>query len=382
MKKLIIFESFSGVGSQRMALRNIGVNYESVGISEVDRYALLSYDAIHNENLEIEYPSKETMLEEFKIKNIGYNFSTGKYEIPKADKDIKKLYKAHIKNRNFGDIRLIDEKKLPPFDFFTYSFPCKNISIAGSQKGLEEGSETQSSLLWECRRIINYIKPKYLMMENVKNLTGKKHMPNFEKWILELEEMGYNNYWKVLNGRDYGVAQNRERVIMISILKEYDNNQFKLPTTNNKTSIMKDILELEPNINKKYYVNKSFEFTDKFYKTQSGSYNNILEVAHTDCTYSQNARIYGINGISPTLSARDWKDAKKILVQVDDGYAVRKLIPLEYWRLQGFSDRDFYKSKDEGELSNTKLYERAGRGIVLPMLEEIFKDLFSSYIDL
>lgn len=201
MDKLKVFESFSGVGSQAMALRNIGVDFEVVGISEVDKWALLAYDSIHNNKEKVEIKTKGEMLEEIKRSNIAYNFSTGKSEIPKNENDIRRLYEAHIRSKNYGDITKINEKELPDFDLFTYSFPCKNISVAGQQAGLEEGSGTQSSLVWECRRIIKEKMPKYLMMENVKNLVGKKHKPFFDLWCKTLEGLGYINYWKVLNGK-------------------------------------------------------------------------------------------------------------------------------------------------------------------------------------
>ena len=126
MNKLRVFESFSGVGSMTMALRNLGIDFELVGTSEVDRYAILAYDAIHsNQNEEIEMPSKEEMLKEFNDKHIAYNFSSGKSEIPKGIRDIEKLYKAHIRSKNYGDIQLINPSDLPNMDLFTYSFPCK-----------------------------------------------------------------------------------------------------------------------------------------------------------------------------------------------------------------------------------------------------------------
>ena len=151
MSKLKVFEAFAGIGSQSMALRNIGIDYEVVGISEVDRYALLSYWAIHHngyERYDYNNITKDEIIEEIKESNIAYNFSTYKSDIPNNKKDLLKLYNAHKITKNYGDIRLIDENKLPNFDLFTYSFPCKNISIAGEQKGFEDGSNTQSSLLW------------------------------------------------------------------------------------------------------------------------------------------------------------------------------------------------------------------------------------------
>lgn len=151
--KLRVFEAFSGIGTQRMALRNLGIPHEVVAIAEIDKFAIKSYEAIH-----------------------GHTY-------------------------NLGDISEVDVDDIPDHDLFTYSFPCQDISLAGKQGGLEEGSGTRSSLLWECRRVIEAKKPTYLMLENVKNLVGKKHKPNFEKWLEWLEEQGYTNYWEVLDGR-------------------------------------------------------------------------------------------------------------------------------------------------------------------------------------
>ncbi len=214
-----LFEAFSGVGSQRMALRNLEVNYESVGILEVDKNAILAYDAIHNGSPKEEYSlKKEEKIKEMRDINIAYNFSTYKDEMPRSEKDIDALYSANKRSRNYGDISTVDVETLPNFNFFTYSFPCKNISIAGNQKGLDKGSGTQSSLVWECEKIIKAKKPKYLMMENVKNLCGKDNMDNFQAWIDILQSHGYESEWKVYNAKDYNAPQNRERVIMMSRL--------------------------------------------------------------------------------------------------------------------------------------------------------------------
>ena len=244
MDKLRVFTAFTGVGSQEMALRNIGANFEVVGIMEVDKYAILAYDAIHNEQVEVELKTKEEMLEEIKHRNIAFNFSNGKSEIPKSEKELRKLYNAHIRSKNFGDITKINVEELPNFDLFTYSFPCKNISIAGLQGGLEEGSGTQSSLVWECRKIIEHKRPKYLLMENVKNLVSKKHKPHFDRWCETLEELGYVNYWEVLNGKNFNVPQNRERVMMVSIRKDLGQD-FKMPIGGDSGIRLKDILEKE-----------------------------------------------------------------------------------------------------------------------------------------
>lgn len=372
---LRVFEAFAGVGSQRMALRNIGIDFEVVGISDVDRYALLAYDAIHHNGEYVEEKTEEEMLEEFRKRNIAYNFSTGKSELPKRYEDIKKLYEAHVRSKNYGDIRTIDVNELPDMDLFTYSFPCKNISVAGKQAGFEEGSETQSSLVWECRRIIKFKKPKYLLMENVKNLVGKKHKPFFDLWCHELENMGYINYWKVLNGHDFEVPQNRERVIMVSIYQDV-NDKYEIPTITDNTKHFIDILE--PSVEDKYFVTNP-DYQDYIHKIISLSDCNIKNktvrlggLFDTQTTRRQAGAIWDKYGIAPTLDTCQGGYRQPLVI---DGNRIRKITPKEAWRLQGFSDEDFEKAKNAG-LSNSKLYERAGRGIVVPMLEEIFKNLF------
>ena len=380
MSKLKVFEAFAGVGSQSMALRNIGIDYEVVGISEVDRYAIMSYWAIHhNGKIEYDYTNttKKEILEEIANKNIAYNFSTYKSEIPKNDNKLIKLYNAHKVIKNYGDIRLINENELPIFDLFTYSFPCKNISTSGKQDGLKEGSNTQSSLIWECRRIIKSKRPKYLMMENVKNLVGEKHKPFFDLWCKELEDMGYNNYWKVLNGKYFSVPQNRERVIMISILKEYDKG-YEMPTTDKlPMKCIKDILTND--VDEELYLNKKFILNNNCSNNKE-----IIISARLEDNRSDRSRIVNTNGIMYTLDSMNGGAREpKILVNKNDninvysvsGYMIRKLSPLECWRLMGYSDEDFIKARDMGELSNSKLYERAGRGIVVPMLEKVFEEL-------
>ena len=265
---LRVFEAFAGVGSQRMALRNIGIDFEVVGISDVDRYALLAYDAIHHNGEYVEEKTEEEMLEEFRKRNIAYNFSTGKSELPKRYEDIKKLYEAHVRSKNFGDIRTIDVNELPEIDLFTYSFPCKNISVAGKQDGFEVKSDTQSSLVWECRKIIEKAKPKYLLLENVKNIIGKNFKGIFDTWLSYLESLGYTNYYQVLNAKDFGLAQNRERVMMVSILG--DHKPYKFTTSLNDTSSTIDSV-LEDNIEAQTHMLDAYPNLKAMYQPGDGN---------------------------------------------------------------------------------------------------------------
>lgn len=376
-----IFETFTGIGSVRMALRNIGVEVESVGISEVDRYALIAYDAIHGTGELVEEKTKEEMLEVLERDNVGYNFSSGKSEIPRSINQLRQLYEAHIRSKNYGDISRINVEQLPDFDLFVYSPPCKNISIAGKQASLEEGSGTQSSLIWECRKIIQLKKPKYLMFENVDNLVNDRHKPYFDLWCEELKSMGYVNKWAVLNGLNYGVPQRRKRVIMISI-REDVYNDYELPLGTDDSKRFVDILE--DKVDEKYFVTNP-DYQDYIYEVVLSSDHNIKNKSvrlgglfDKDSKRRQAGAIWDKYGIAPTLDTCQGGYRQPLVV---DGKYIRKITPKEAWRLQGMSDEDYQKAVDVG-LSDTKLYERAGRAIVVPMLEAIFSTLFKAEVKL
>lgn len=374
--KLRIFTTFTGIGSPEMALKNLNIDYVNVGMSEVDKYAILAYDAIHNNQEEkIEIPSKEEILKEIEEKHIAYNFSTYKSEVPRNIKELEKLYVAHKRNKNFGDIKLINPKQIPDFDLFTYSFPCKNISIAGTGCGLVEGSDTQSSLVWECKKIIEEKKPKFLLMENVRNLVSSTHKPEFDRWIDTLNSLGYTSFWKILNGSNFGVPQNRNRVIMISFRNDVLDNTFEIPEGFSTNLVIENILESKVENNLIYPNNRyKLDTTTPFEKKQQ-----IIQIGNVDGKTHANSRIYSSNGYAPTLNAMTGGNRQpKVQIFNKNGkeFIVRRLSPLECWRLMGYSDLDFNKAKNIGLLPNSKLYERAGRGIVVPMLEEVFKALF------
>lgn len=208
MDKIRVFTAFSGYDSQCLALERLkrdypSFDYELVGWSEIDKYAIQAHNAL--------FPDW-------------------------AD-------------RNYGDIKKIDWSQVPDFDLFTYSSPCQDFSNAGLQRGGEEGSGTRSSLLWECRKAIVAKRPKYLMLENVKALTSKKFLPLLNKWQAELASYGYSNFAEVLNAKDFGVPQNRERVFLVSILS---GSSYHFPKPFKLEKRLKDVLE--ENVDEKYYL--------------------------------------------------------------------------------------------------------------------------------
>ena len=206
-----VLSLFSGIGAFEKALDNLEIPYELVGYCEIDKYASKSYSAIHGVD----------------------------------------------ESKNLGDITKIDEKALPKdIDLITYGFPCQDISLSGKQKGLfnEDGSQTRSGLFFEALRIIETTKPRVAIAENVKNLTSKKFAEQFKMVLDSLEMAGYNNYWQVLNAKDYGIPQNRERVFIVSIRKDIDAGSFEFPKGFQLELRLKDMLEDE--VDEKYYMSE------------------------------------------------------------------------------------------------------------------------------
>ena len=416
---LRVFEAFAGYGSQSIALRILGIEHEVVAISEIDKYAIKAYEAIHGPT------------------------------------------------NNLGDICKINPSDIPDHDLFTYSFPCQDLSVAGKQAGLGKG--TRSGLLYECEKIIEAKKPKYLLLENVKNLVGKKFKPQFEEWLQYLKSLGYTNYWQVLNAKNYGVPQNRERVFVVSILGDHKPYEFadKIPLD----KCIADILEDE--VDEKYYLSE--EYTKRFIESTNkpkypmGNAYTVLgttveneeekgtnsrhwvydpngcisTLAATDYKQpkqiaeinqlgmldikgnEQVRRVYGANGISPTLNTMQGGNRQpKILIPqatkkgyiemdlpgvcdlsypnsktrrgrvqeggkvsptltatsqdicyIEPSYRIRKLTPRECFRLMGMRDDDIDKIQAAG-ISNTQQYKMAGNSIVVDVLEAIFKNLF------
>lgn len=161
-------------------------------------------------------------------------------------------------DRNVGDICKVNPEELPDCDCITYSFPCQDISNAGKQAGFSKDSGSRSSLLWECEKIFRAKRPKYLLLENVKALIQKKFMPNFQKWIKTLDDMGYSTYWKVINSRDMGVAQNRERVFAVSILRTYDDPHpnYHFPKGFPLTKCVEDYMMPAEQIDESYFIDQ------------------------------------------------------------------------------------------------------------------------------
>lgn len=203
-----VLSLFSGIGAFEKALKRIGIEYELVGFSEIDKYAIKSYCAVHG-----------------------------------ADESL-----------NLGDVSKIDLDKLKEIgdiDLITHGSPCQDFSIAGRLAGGDKGSGTRSSLMWCTVDIVEKTCPKYVIWENVKNLLSAKNRHNFDSYIQIMNEMGYNSYYQVLNAKNFGIPQNRERVFTVSIRKDIDEG-YEFPEEIELTKKLKDVLEKD--VDEKYYL--------------------------------------------------------------------------------------------------------------------------------
>lgn len=208
-KPIRLIELFAGIGSQAKALKNLGVDFETYRVVEWDKYAIKSYNAIH-----------------------GTNYETS---------DIQKIHA--------DDLGIVETDRY--CYIVTYSFPCQDLSLAGNQRGFAKGSGTRSGLLWEVERILDECKelPQVLLMENVPQVIGSKNIKDFQGWRRKLESLGYSNYVQLLNSKDYGIPQNRNRCFMVSILGQY---HYTFPKKQKLKLKLKDMLEEK--VNERYYL--------------------------------------------------------------------------------------------------------------------------------
>ena len=273
-KPIRLIETFAGIGATSMALRDIGANFEHYRVVEFDKYKIAAYNAIH-----------------------GTEFQT---------MDITQI--------SGEDLGIVEKNKYTYL--LTYSFPCQDLSLAGQQKGMEKGTNTRSSLLWEVERLLNEVSelPQVLLMENVIQVHSYKNMEHFQKWIEFLESKGYSNYWQDLNAKDYGVAQSRNRCFMVSLLGNF-SYEFPKPIPLDKT--MKDYLEAE--VNEKYYItsDKAKILIDKLIKGGKILTNERTNERTKPCcdleVGGQRGVVYQTDGVLPCESATQYKDPTKIL---------------------------------------------------------------------
>lgn len=281
-KPIRLIELFAGIGAQAKAIENLGIEFEHYRICEFDKYAVASYNAVH-----------------------GTNFSTS---------DITKIHAE--------DLGIIDMDK---YDYImTYSFPCTDLSKAGKQLGMSRESGTRSGLLWEVERLLKETKelPQILLMENVPDILSEKNRNDFYSWCDFLEKLGYTSKYAILNAKDYGIPQNRERCFMISWLG--NNYYYDFPKIMPLTKRLKDLLEKK--VDKKYYLNNKAvtyitkrlgkytqlcdnnteycksAITAKGNQNWTGNFIKCEHIAQLSGNYESSNRVYSDNGLSSTIN--------------------------------------------------------------------------------
>lgn len=477
-KPIRLIELFGGYGSQHFALEYLGVNFEQWKLCEWAVKSIQAYKDAHFQDDNNDYSkglTKEQVFDYLTNKGISAN-----YNEPMTFEQVKRLGEekartiynniqathnlVNIQQAKGKDFEIVDTDKY--CYMMTYSFPCQDLSSAGLGKGMEKGSGTRSGMLWEVERILEELKqenrelPQILVMENVPEVIGTNNIKHFAKWLEKLEEFGYKNKWQVLNAKDFSVPQNRERCFMVSMLGDY---WYEFPEPKKLELRLKELLE--ENVDEKYYLSdkmvtffkqnsmknelkhNGFRFSpiekesaniSKCITTRSGGRmddnfikdNNCIQVGQLDGKFESTGRIYGINGISPTVTTcsggnREPKildtenlktkmcneliasgrvkendvirhsystsringekkdiqannkcptlDTRCDCLGVVNDYRIRKLTPKECFRLMGVKDKDFEKIAQNQ--SNASLYHLAGDSIVVDVLMAIFKEM-------
>lgn len=356
-KHIKVVSLFSGIGGFEEGLRNSDIPYEIVFSSEIDTFAQKSY-----------------------IANFG-------------DKYLN------------GDIKTVDEKDVPDHDLLMAGFPCQSFSIAGQRKGFDD---VRGTLFFDVARILSEKKPKYILLENVKNLISHDRSNTVRKILGTLNEIGYTVDFTVINSCEAGVPQNRDRTYICGVyngttekfvqdsrstkanmLKQELNqskfngfNFFDKVTFANEQKYIEDILEDEVDDNFFFDTESIREFL-KIYKMNEKEENEfkIIKVldlpreVHNDL--ERQRRVYSVKGISPTVLARS--DSTKILVKIDGVLKIRKITPVENFYIQGF-DKTFVKNIKETGMSATQMYKQSGNAVSPPVITGILEYLNKEYM--
>ena len=350
---------FAGIGGFRLGMESAG--HKCIGFCEIDKFARASYKAIHDTEGEIELHDITTVSDEF-IRGIGR------------------------------------------VDIICGGFPCQAFSIAGNRRGFED---TRGTLFFEIARFASILRPKYLFLENVKGLLNHENGVTFETIISTLDELGYNVEWQVLNSKDFGVPQNRERVFIVGHLRgECTRRVFPLSKSGQQATSIKE--QYSNTITTRYGNSQgagAYIVESKSQKVRSignihPSGNGILIAGKLPGNHDQNSRVYDTNGLAPTLSTMQGGGQEPKIIQrghgynqggehdiaptltrnsyqennyLSDGFRIRKLTPRECWRLQGFPDWAFDKAQEVN--SNSQLYKQAGNSVTVNVIGAIAKEL-------
>lgn len=383
-KPIRLIELFAGIGSQFKALKVLGANVENYKTCEWAIYSILAYKNIHHSEDKRDFSlglTKEQLADKLDGISADYNRALTKEEIlHRSIYELRNIYNACIINKNLIDISKVSgcdleivEKEKYEY-IMTYSFPCQDLSSAGLRKGMEDG--TRSGLLWQVERILDELResnqlPQILLMENVPQVIGSRNIKLFQKWEQKLESLGYQNYIDVLDAKDYGIPQRRKRCFIISLLGDFS---FKFPIRMPLKYHLVDFLDKE--VSDEYILSdKMLAYIISQSSTGGWGKNAIInnKIANTLTTREGQSRCSQSNYYSSLLPINC--NLKKLLNKNDihNDYLIRKLTPLECFKLMGFEKIDAIRSLDV--VSKSKMYHLAGDSIVVPVLIAIFGEL-------
>ena len=406
-----IVELFSGIGSQAKALKNLGYEINTLGTCEWDLHAFIAYDAIHNSAElpeDVAQMKKEDILKKLSVYTLSNNGKEKmEYKTLKtySEEALRRVYAAIIRSNNFVDVSSLTGEKMPEgVDILTYSFPCQDLSNVGAfhgyNKGIDKDSGSRSSLLWQVGRILKEMKdtkkelPKYLLMENVPTLLAKRHKSNFETWISDLKELGYVSYYFQLNASDFGLPQNRPRLLMISVfigedkVKEANVDAFfkdKTPEQIVKEFVKSDYYKklliqdlLRVDYENETYRKEAIECTPNDTDSRKEIWNEnpqlVLEGGVINSKYD----------VIRTITTKQDRNPNSGNLYFDSGIEgrgkFRYLTPRECFLFMGFTDEDFDNvivnnpeiRKNSKLFPRDKLIRMAGNSIPVKLLEGIF----------
>lgn len=406
-----IVELFSGIGSQAKAIKNLGMEIGEVYTCEWDIHAFIAYDAIHNCNtipFDVMAMSKEELLDKLENKCLSNNgkdemqFKTLKtYSV----ESLRRIYAAIVRSKNFVDVSKLTGENMPfDIDILTYSFPCQDLSNVGAfhgyNKGIDKGSGSRSSLLWQVGRILQEMKdlgkslPRYLLLENVPTLLSDRHKDNFEMWIEELKGFGYISKHYLLNASSFGLPQNRPRLLMISVLVDKDESMINMVENNLFNKDENKIIE--EYCNSEYYEDISISDLLRIDYSNTQLYNEAVECTPNDTVsrmkiWEENPQLVLEGNVVNnrystvrTITTKQDRHPNSGNLYFDCGIPgkgkFRYLTPRECFLFMGFTDDDYDKviAKNPEIHKGSKLFPRdklirmAGNSIPVKLLEGVF----------
>lgn len=406
-----LVEFFSGIGSQARALENLNVNINTLGTCEWDIHAFIAYDAIHNspdldEDISVmDKPELLDILKDYTLSNNGKEAMEYSMLKTYSVETLRYIYSGIIKSNNYVDISSLNGESMPDsIDILTYSFPCQDLSNVGAfhgyNKGIDKDSGSRSSLLWQVGRVLTEMKesrkslPRFLLMENVPTLLSKRHFENFSTWIAELESLGYYSKYYQLNALDFGLPQNRPRLLMLSVyygedtqllekLKEFfeDRDENAVIASYKESGFYKKTKVrslLRNDYSKKKYFDEAVECTPNDTPSRRKIWDENPQIILPDGSYNRDVKY--VRTITTKQDRNPNSGNLYFDSKIEGRSKFRYLTPRECLLFMGFKDKDFRHikrrnvemHKSDYLFPRDKIIRMAGNSIPVKLLEGLF----------